>query len=98
MTWNWAALPVTRRPNYTSSTSITDANTNLKTALATRVFFNDPTIVGVLIKPDEVSHDLVKNIKDNVLKDRDILNFLTAVREQTFQFESDMYEPLVRRN
>ena len=84
--------------DYTSSTSITNAKTNLKTTLATRVSFNDPNIVDVLIKPDEVSHELVKNIKDNVLKDRNILNFLTAVRDQRFQYESDMYKPLVRRN
>jgi len=58
--------------HYTSSTNIADAKTNLKTTLATRVSFNDPNIVDVLIKPDEVGDDFVKNIKDDILKDRDI--------------------------
>jgi len=84
--------------HYTSSTNIADAKTNLKTTLATRVSFNDPNIVDVLIKPDKVGDDLVKNIKDYISKDPDIQRFLTAVCDQTYQYESDMYKPLVRRN
>ena len=83
--------------HYTSSTNICDAKANLKTILATRVSFNDKNIVGVLIKPDEVSDDLVKNIKNSISKNQDITDFLTAVRQQTVQFESEMYKPLVCR-
>jgi len=84
--------------HYTSTTNINDAKSNLKTILATRVSFNDPNIVDVLVKPDEVSDDLVKNIKDYISKDQEIMDFLTAVHSQTVQFESEMYNPLVRRN
>ena len=48
-----------RTPSYLashySSTNISDAKANLKTILATRVSFNDPNIIDVLIKPDEAS-------------------------------------------
>ena len=82
-----------------TSTDVNDAKADLKIILATRVSFNDPNILDVLIKPDEVSDDLVKNIKDYISKDQDILDFLSAVRYQTVEFiESDMYEPLVRRD
>jgi hypothetical protein len=81
--------------HYSSSTNINDAKTNLKTILATRVSFNDPNIVDVLIKPDEVSDEFVKTVKDYILEDQVIVDFLTAVRAQTVQLERDMYKPLV---
>jgi hypothetical protein len=49
---------------YSSSTNIDDAKANLKTILATRVSFNDPNIVDVLVKPDEASADIVKDLQD----------------------------------
>ena len=70
-------------PHYCSSTDITDAKTNLKAILATRFSFNDPNIVDVLIKPDEVSDNLVKTIKDRILEVQVIKDFLKAVRSQT---------------
>ena len=84
--------------HYASSTNIADAKANLKTILATRVSFNDPNIVDVLIKPDEVSDKFVKDVNDYISKDRVIMSFLTAVREQTVQSENDMYKPLVGRD
>jgi len=41
--------------HYSSSTNMGDAKANLKTILATRVSFNDPNIVNVLVKLDEAS-------------------------------------------
>jgi hypothetical protein len=81
--------------HYSSSTNISDAKTNLKTILATRVSFNDPNIVDVLIKPDEVSDHFVKTVKNYILEHRVIMDFLTGVRTQTVQLERDMYKPLV---
>jgi hypothetical protein len=81
--------------HYSSSTNISDAKDNLKTILATRVSFNDPNIVDVLIKPDEVSDHFVKTVKDYILEDQVIVDFLTAVRSQTVQLERDMYKSLV---
>jgi hypothetical protein len=87
--------PSYQTSHYSSSTNIDDAKTNLKTILATRVSFNDPNIVDVLIKPDEVSDEFVKTVKDYILEDQVIVDFLTAIRTQTVQFERDMYKPLV---
>ena len=84
--------------HYASSTNIADAKANLKTILATRVSFNDPNIVDVLIKPNEVSDDFVKTVKDHISKDKVIMAFLSAVRSKTVQYESEMYKPLVGRN
>ena len=82
---------------YSSSTNTTDAQSNLKTILATRVSFNDPNIVDLLIKPNEVSDDFVKNVKDHISKDEVIMAFLSAVRSKAVQNESEMYKPLVGR-
>ena len=92
-----------RTPNYlasyySSSTNITDAKANLETILATRVSFNDPSIVDVSIKPDEVSDDFVKNMNDHISKDQVITDFLTAVHSKSVEFESKMYKPLVGRD
>ena len=84
--------------HYSSSTNIADAKANLKTILATRVSFNDPNIVDVLIKPNEVSDDFVKNVKDHISKDEVIMDFLAAVRSKAVQSESEMYNPLVGRD
>ena len=61
--------------HYSSSTNIGDAKADLKTILATRVSFNDPNIVDVLVKPDEVSPDIVKALQEYLLKDEVITNF-----------------------
>ena len=84
--------------HYTSSTNISDAKANLKTILATRVSFNDPNIVDVLIKPDEVNDDFVKKVKDHISKDKVIMRFLSAVRRKAVRSEGDMYKPLVGRD
>ena len=84
--------------HHSSSTNITDSQANLETIIATRVAFNDRNIVDVLIKPDEVSDDFVKNVKDHMSKDKVIMAFLSAVRHKTVQYESDMYKPLVGRD
>jgi len=84
--------------HYSSSTNITEAKANLKSILASRVSFNDPKIVDVLVKPDKVSDQFVQTVNDYISKDKGIMDFLTAVRNQTVQFERDMYKPLVRRN
>ena len=94
---------VGRTPSYpsshfTSSTKIGDAKTNLKTILATRVSFNDPNIVDVLIKPDEVSADIVKALQDDISKHQVITQFLADVTREVIPLESHMYTPLVRRN
>jgi len=85
-------------PHYVSSTNINDAKTNLKAILATRVSYNDPNIVNVLVKPDQVSNKLVKTIEDHILGYQVTKDFLDAVDGQTVQLESEMYSPLVRRN
>jgi len=85
-------------PHYVSSTNINDAKTNLKAILATRVSYNDPNIVNVLVKPDQVSNKLVKTIEDHILGYQVTKDFLDAVDGQTVQFESEMYSPLVRRS
>ena len=82
---------------YSSSTNISDAKSNLKTILANRVSFNDPNIVDVLIKPDEVNDHFVKSMKDYISKDEAIMDFLTHVRCQAV-LESEMHKPLVGRN
>ena len=84
--------------HYTSSTKIGDAKANLKTILATRVSYNDPNIVDVLVKPDEVSADIVKALQDYISKHEVITGFLTDVSREVIPFESHMYTPLVRRN
>ena len=84
--------------HYTSSTKIGDAKANLKTILATRVSFNDPNIVDVLIKPDEVSADIVKDLQNYISKDQVITAFLVDVANGAIPLESHMYKPLVRRN
>ena len=84
--------------HYSESTNIGDAKADLKTILATRVFFNDPNIVDVLVKPDEVGANIVKALQDDLLKNEVIMDFLTDVRHNAIEFEIDMYEPLVRRN
>ena len=84
--------------HYSSSANINDAKSNLKTILAIRVSFNDPNIGDVLIKPDEVSGKVVNALKEYISKDRGIKDLLKGVRNQAVQFESDMYEPLVRQN
>ena len=84
--------------HYTSSTNIDDAKANLKTILATRVSFNDPNIVDVLVKPDAVSDDIVKALQDYISKHQVITEFLTDVSHKAIPLESMMYKPLVRRN
>ena len=84
--------------HYSSSTKIGDAKANLKTILATRVSFNDPNIVDVLVKPDEVSTDIVKALQDYISKDEVITNFLTDVGREVIAFERHMCKPLVCRN
>ena len=84
--------------HYTSSTKIGDAKANLKTILANRVSFNDPNIVDVLVKPDEVSADLVKDLQDYISKHQVITEFLDDVTREVIPLESQMYKPLVRRN
>ena len=84
--------------HYTSSTKIGDAKTNLKTILATRVSCNDPNIVDVLVKPDEVSADIVSALQDYISKHQVITKFLDDVTREVIPFESHMYTPLVRRN
>ena len=84
--------------HYTSSTNIADAKANLKTVLATRVSFNDPNIVNVLVKPDEVSGPLVKALRAHIMENEVIKGFLTRVSQKKIKLESEMYEPLVRRN
>ena len=84
--------------HYSSSTNVDDTKTNLKTILATRVSFNDPNIVDVLVKPDEVGAHIVKALRDNMSKNEVVMEFLTDVRHKASEFEIDMYEPLVRRN
>src|SRR6266404_2656620 len=83
--------------HYSSSTKITEAKANLKTILAPRVSYNDPNIVDVLIKPNEVSNNLVQAVMNDILEDQVIQDFLIAVRDQTVSLESQMYTPLVRR-
>jgi len=85
-------------PHYVSSTNINDAKTNLKAILATRVSYNDPNIVDALVKPDQVSDELVKTIKDHILAHQVTKDFLGAVSGQTVRLESEMYKPLVRRS
>ena len=91
-----------RTPSYPASFYPSSANTsdtrNLKTILATRVSFNDPNIVDVLIKPDEVSDRFVRTMKDHISNNQVIMDFLTNARRQAFQSDSDMYKPLVGRN
>ena len=90
--------PSYQTAHYTSSTNIADAKANLKTVLATRVSFNDPNIVDVLVKPDEVSGPLVKALQAHIMENEVIKGFLTGVRQKKIKLESEMYEPLVRRN
>ena len=84
--------------HYASSTKIGDAKANLKTILANRVSFNDPNIVDVLVKPDEVSADTVKALQDYISKHQVITKFLDEVTREVIPLESQMYKPLVRRN
>jgi len=84
--------------HYSSSTNITEAKANLKATLATRVSYNDPKIVDVLVQPDKVSDKFVQGVQDSISTDKDIMDFLAAIRGQTVRFERDMYKPLVRRN
>ena len=81
--------------HYCSSTKITEAKANLKTILATRVSYNDPNIVDVLIKPNDVSKKFVQTVMKSISKDTIITNFLTALRDKTITLESQMYTPLV---
>ena len=90
--------PSYQTSHYTSSTNIADAKANLKTVLATRVSFNDPNIVDVLVNPDEVSAPLVKALRTRIMENKVIKGFLTRVSQKKIKLESDMYEPLVRRN
>ena len=80
---------------YSSSSNTSDAKANLETILATRVSFNDRNIINVLIKPDD---HFVKTMKDYISKGQVILAFLTHVRRQAFDFDSDRHKPLVGRN
>jgi hypothetical protein len=82
--------------HYSSSTKITEAKANLKTILATRVSFNDPKIIDVLINPDKVGNKFVETMRGLILKDQVIEKFLADVHHQRVQLESDMYKPLVR--
>jgi len=90
--------PSYRSSHYTSSTDIDDEKENLKIILDTRVSFNDPNIVDVLIKPDEVSADIVKALQDYIPKHQVITKFLADVANEAIPLESHMYKPLVRRN
>jgi hypothetical protein len=83
--------------HYCSSTKSTKSKANLKTVLAPRVSYKDPNIVDVLIKPNKVGNKFVKTMKEAISGNKDISQFLEAVREQTVGLESDMYAPLVRR-
>ena len=57
---NLGRTPSQPTSHYYSSTKIIDAKANLKTILATRVSYNDPDIVDVLVKPNEVSDEFVQ--------------------------------------
>ena len=81
--------------HYHSSTKITEAKANLKTVLATRVSYNDPNIVDVLIKPNDVGKKFVQSVMKSISKDPIITDFLTALRDKTVSLESEMYTPLV---
>ena len=95
---NVGRTPSFPTPHYVSSTNINDAKTNLKAILATRVSYNDPKIVDVLVKPDQVSDELVKTIRTHILGHQVTKDFLDAVSGQTVRLESEMYKPLVRRS
>ena len=94
---NLGRTPSQPTSHYYSSTKITEAKANLKTILATRVSYNDPNIVDVLIKPNAVSNEFVQTVMEDISKDQVISEFLIAVRDQTVSLESQMYTPLVRR-
>jgi len=94
---NLGRTPSQPTSHYSSSTKITEAKTNLKTILATRVSYNDPNIVDVLIKPNEVSNKFVQTVMKAISEDQHITKFLIALRDQTVRSESKMYRPLVRR-
>ena len=62
----WAALPSHPTSHYFSSTNIGDNKAKLDSILAAHVSFSDPNIVDVLVKPDEVSADIVEALQDNI--------------------------------
>jgi hypothetical protein len=66
----WAALLANRHPIISPPTKITEAKANLKTILATRVSYNDPNIVDVLIKPNDVSKAFVKTVMKSISEDQ----------------------------
>ena len=94
---NLGRTPSQPTSHYSSSTNITEAKTKLKTILAPRVSYSDPNIVNVLIKPNEISERCVQTVKEAILKDQVIVEFLTAVRDETVELETHLYTPLVRR-
>ena len=94
---NLGRSPSQPTSHYYSSTKITDAKANLKAILATRVSYNDPNIVEVLVKPNKISDELVQLALKYISDDPVIMGILNAVRDQTVSLGSQMYAPLVCR-
>ena len=93
---NVGRTPSQPTSHYSSSTRISDAKANLKTILATRISYNDPNIVDILIKPNKVDNEFVQTLMGCITTDPVITRFLDAVRDQTVSLENQMYKPLVR--
>ena len=96
--FDWGRTPSYPTSHHSSSTNVDDAKSNLKTILATRVSFNDPNIVDVLVKSDEVGADIVKALQNYISKHEVITKFLDDITREVIPLESHMYTPLVRRN
>ena len=95
----WAGLPASQRPimcPLPTSTMLKQTSRLFSPLVFPTTY--DPKIVDVLVKPNQVSDELVKTIRDHILGHQVTKDFLNAVRGQTVRLESEMYKPLVRRS
>jgi hypothetical protein len=76
---NVGRTPSQPTSHYLSSTKITEAKVIFKTVFATRVSYNDPNIVDILIKPHEIGDRFVQTVIQVI---KVIVDFLTTVRKQ----------------
>lgn len=92
---NIGCTPSHPTSHFDSSTTIVEARENLVASLTSRMTFNDPNVIDVLIKPFKVNDNYVKKVVGNISKHKEFMKFFSSLRKQSISRESEMYKPLV---
>jgi hypothetical protein len=88
-------IPSHPTSHFSSSTTVVEARENLVASLTSRMTFNDPKVVDVLVQPHKVDNVFVDKVVDNIAQHQGFTDFFSSLRERNISRESEMYKPLV---